>query len=214
MNSKTLFYLSIAMVAAAGSFPAMSQTSTNQPSDSQMMAQMMELAQPGENHKQFQNLVGEWTYRVKWWMDPQSPPTESTGTTTSRLVMGGRYLISEHNGKMSLPGADGKMTEIEFQGMAIEGYDNVKKKFVSSWIDNMGTGIENSEGNYDPAAKTLTYEGSFQPAPGVVTKVRQVLKYTDGDHHTMEMFEDRGGTLVKTMEINYTRKVMVMPARQ
>jgi hypothetical protein len=52
----------------------------------------------------------------------------------------------------------------------------------------------------------LTYNGSYEPMPGMVTKVREVCKMTDADHHMMEMFEDRGGTLVKTMEISYTRK--------
>jgi hypothetical protein len=42
--------------------------------------------------------------------------------------------------------------------------------------------------------------------PGMMTKIRQVVKCTDQDHPTMEMFEDRGCTLVKIMEINYRRK--------
>jgi hypothetical protein len=44
---------------------------------------------------------------------------------------------------MQMPGPDGKMTDMEFKGMGIEGCDNVKN-FVSSWIDNMGTGIMNA----------------------------------------------------------------------
>ena len=32
---------------------------------------------------------------------------------------------------MEMPGADGKMTKVEFNGMSLEGYDNVKQKFVS-----------------------------------------------------------------------------------
>jgi hypothetical protein len=206
MNTKSLLRLVIVLLAGAIALPAGSQSSTNQPSESEMMATMMALAQPGENHKQFERMAGEWTYTVKWWMNPQTPPSESTGTTVSKLAMSGRYLISNHTGKMSMPGPDGKLMDVTFEGMAIEGYDNAKKKFVSSWIDNMGTGIENSEGTYDPATKTLTYVGSYEPMPGMVTKIRQVDKCTDPDHHTMEMFEDRGGTLVKTMEINYTRK--------
>jgi len=43
---------------------------------------------------------------------------------------------------MQMPGEDGKMKDMMFKGMGMEGYDNVKKKFVASWIDNMGTGIE------------------------------------------------------------------------
>ena len=98
------------------------------------------------------------------------------------------------------------MMDTPFVGMSIEGYDNVKKKFVSSWIDNMGTGIMNSEGTYDPASKTLTYFAEYEPMPGMKTKTRQVLKLTDKDHRTLEFFEDRGGKEVKTMEIGYTRK--------
>ena len=205
MNHKSLLSL-FAVLLAGTAVPTFAQTGTNQPSESEMMATMMAAAQPGENHKQLAGMAGEWTYTVKWWMNPQAPPSESTGTTISKLAMGGRYLISNHTGKMSMPGPDGKMMDLEFQGMAIEGYDNAKKKFVSSWIDNMGTGIENSEGTYDAATKTLTYVGTFEPIPGTVTKIRQVVKCTDENHHLLEMFEDRGGTLVKTMEINYTRK--------
>ena len=120
--------------------------------------------------------------------------------------MDGRYIISEHTGKMQMPGADGSIMPMEFKGMAIEGYDNAKKKFVASWIDNMGTGIMNLEGTYDPAAKTLTYYSEYEPMPGMKMKIRQVVKLADKDHHTMEFFEDRGGTEVKTMEIQYVRK--------
>ena len=70
----------------------------------------------------------------------------------------------------------------------------------------MGTGIENSEGTYDPTTKTLTYLGSYEPMPGMVTRNRQKLTFTDADHRTMEIFENQGGTDVKTMEIVYTRK--------
>jgi hypothetical protein len=205
MNRK-IFLPLVAGLFLGISVSVLAQSTTNQPGESDMMAAMMAMAQPGENHKQLESLAGKWSYSVKWWMNPQSPPSESSGTTVAKLAMGGRYLISNHTSKITMPGSDGKMTTMEFQGMSIDGYDNAKKKFVSSWIDNMGTGIMNSEGAYDDATKTLTYNGSYEPMPGMVTKVREVCKMTDADHHTMEMFEDRGGTLVKTMEISYTRK--------
>jgi len=179
---------------------------SDKPNDSEMMAMMMELSKPGENHKMLEGAVGNWTYTTKWWMSPDAPPSESTGTATARPAMGGRYVITEHSGKMQMPGPDGKMMDMEFKGMAVEGYDNVKKKFVSSWIDNMGTGIMNSEGTYDPSSKTLTYNAETEMMPGMKTKIREVIKITDKDHHTFEFFEDRGGKEVKTMEINYTRK--------
>ena len=176
------------------------------PSEAEMMAMMMDMAKPGENHRHMQELAGTWSYTVKWWMNPGSPPSESTGITISKLVMDGRYLISENTGKMQMPGSDGKMVDMEFKGMAIEGYDNAKKKFVASWIDNMGTGIMNMEGTFDAATKTLTYYAEYEPMPGMKTKMREVVTSTDQDHHSMQFFEDRGGKEVKTMQIDYTRK--------
>jgi hypothetical protein len=171
------------------------------------MAAMMELSKPGENHKILARGVGKWTYTVKMWMnpDPNAPPTTSTGTSVVKAAMDGRYFTSEHTGKMPMPGPDGKMTDMEFKGLSIDGYDNVKKKFVSSWIDNMGTGIMLSEGDYDAATKTLTYRTEAEMMPGMKSKIREVIKLVDDDHHKFEFYEDRGGTEVKTMEINYTR---------
>ena len=82
------------------------------------------------------------------------------------------------------------MMEMDFQGQGLEGYDNVKKKFVSTWIDNMGTGIMIAEGTYDPATKTFTYNSEMEMIPGMKTKVRETVKVTDKDHHTFEYFED------------------------
>jgi hypothetical protein len=183
------------------------EKSGGQPSESEMMAMMLELGKPGENHKMLAQGVGTWSYKAKMWMNPDAAPMESTGTAVTREVFGGRYFISEHTGKMPMPGPDGKMTDVEFKGTATEAYDNVKKKFVSTWIDNMSTGIMMSEGTYDPASKTVTYRGEMEMMPGVKTKMRQVIKLTDKDHHSFEFFEDRGtGSEVKTMEMEYTRK--------
>ena len=93
-----------------------------------------------------------------------------------------------------------------FKGQGTEGYDNVKKKFVGTWIDSMGTGIMMSEGDYDPATKTFTYTGEIEVMPGMKQKIREVVKITDQDHMDFEWYEDRGGKEVKTMEINYTKK--------
>ena len=173
--------------------------------DPQMMATMMEMAKPNENHKILEQVTGSWTYKVKWWMSPESPPMESSGTCATKSVMDGRYFISEHSGKMSMPGPDGKMMDAGFQGMGTEGYDNAKKKYVASWIDNMGTGIMRMEGTYDPATKTLTYVGDEEPMPGMKFNVRQTVTYTDKDHHTMEFYEVHDGKETKVMVIDYTR---------
>ena len=206
-------------VSSSGSVPVPANTGagtsasapTGQPGapDMQkMMQQMEEMAKLNENHKLLASLDGNWDYKIKFWMnpDPNAKPQESTGTATRKSIMGGRYVTMDVSGKMQMPGADGKMKDVMFKGMGIEGYDNVKQKFVASWIDNMGTGMEFSEGTYDPATKTLTYAMEMEPMPGMKTKVREVIKITDNKHMMLEWYETQGGQEKKTMEINYTKK--------
>jgi uncharacterized protein DUF1579 len=176
------------------------------PSEAEMMKQMMELSKLNENHKRIGDLVGTWNYTVKMWMgDPNAKPQESKGTAVRKSMMDGRFFTVDVTGKMEMPGPDGKPKEMTFKGMGLDGYDNVKKKFVGTWVDNMGTGIMHSEGDYDPATKTFTYTGEYEGIPGMKQKIREVVKLVDKDHHTFEWYEDRGGQEVKTMEINYTR---------
>jgi uncharacterized protein DUF1579 len=179
---------------------------TGEPSEAEMMKMMMEMGKLNENHKLLAQLVGDWDYAVKMWMAPGQPPSESKGTATRKAEMGGRYFIANAKGQFQMPGADGKMQNVDFTGMSIDGYDNAKQKFVSAWIDSMGTGILMSEGTYDPATKTFTYQAEYEMAPGMKTKAQQTLKIADKDHHLMEWFEMRNGEAVKTMEISYTRK--------
>src|SRR4029077_11083922 len=180
---------------------------TGQPNPEEMMKQMMEMSKLNENHKMLEEMNGSWNYTIKFWMnpDPNAKPQESKGTATRKGVMGGRYVVMDVTGKMQMPDQSGKMKDMQFKGMAIEGYDNVKKKFVSSWIDNMGTMILNSEGTYDAASKTFIYTANCEMMPGMPVKIREVIKITDKDHHMFEWYEDRGQGEAKTMEIAYTR---------
>jgi hypothetical protein len=189
------------------SSPATTTTSA-MPSEAEMMKMMMDLAKLNENHKLLASMDGTWDYVVTMWMDGDTTkkPQESKGSATRKSIMGGRFVSMEVKGKMQMPGADGKMKDMEFNGMAIDAYDNAKQKFVSSWVDNMGTGIMMTEGTYDAATKTFTYTGAFQMTPTMSQKIREVLKLTDKDHMMFEWYEDRGGKEAKTMQIDYTKK--------
>lgn len=191
-----------APAVASGVRPA--STSTH-PSGADMMKIMTEMAKLNDNHKLLGQLAGEWTYTGKMWMAPNAPPMEFKGTATRKPEMGGRYMVSDTHSKFPMPGPDGKMQQFDFEGRLTEAYDNAKQKFVSTWFDNMGTGIMVSEGTYDPASATFTYTGEYEMAPGMKQNTRETVKVTDKDHHTMAWFENRGGQEVKTMEIAYTR---------
>jgi hypothetical protein len=218
----TLFTASVAFAQSPSSSPNAASLPSDSPKPAtaaaggqpsaadmqKMMQQMMELSKLNENHKLLGDLSGTWSYTVKMWMnpDPSAKPEEYKGTAVRKPIMDGRFYVLDVTGKMEMPGPDGKKKEMTFKGMGIEGYDNVKKKFVSVWIDNMGTGIMMSEGTYDPASKTFTYTGEYEAIPGMKTRIREVVKVTDKDHHLFEWYEDRGGQEAKTMEIAYARK--------
>jgi len=163
-----------------------------------MMAAFEKAMTPGPEHKMLEAMAGEWTYTSKMWMDPAAPPMESSGTSSFKSILGGRYVQHKHHGTaMGMP----------FEGMGINGYDNLKKKFVSTWIDNMSTMIMYMSGTFDPASKTFTYTGDVDDVmTGKPVKVRETLHAPDADSAVMEWYEMRGGKEVRTMEITYKRK--------
>jgi Protein of unknown function (DUF1579) len=223
MRTSAFFTISFAIAAFASSSLAQDQAASptsspsvtspvaapgGEPSEAEMMNQMMELSKLNENHKLLASLDGTWNYTIKMWMnpDPKAQPQESKGTAVRKSIMGGRYFVMDVTGKMQMPGPEGKMKDVTFKGMGLEGYDNVKKKFVESWVDNMGTGIESAEGTYDPGSKTFNYTAEIEPTPGMKKQVHEVIKIADKDHMSLEWYENHGGQERKTMEINYTRK--------
>lgn len=158
----------------------------------------MEYMTPGAVHQMIAKSDGEWSFDMSMWMDPNQPPTQSNGTTVNKMILGGRYQESVH--KSSMMG-------MPFEGHGIMAYDNAKKIFQSSWIDNMGTGIMNMEGTWDDATKSITLLGkTLDPMSGKDMGVKEIFKIVDDDHHNLEMYMVNDGKEVKTMEIKFTRK--------
>jgi hypothetical protein len=114
------------------------------------------------------------------------------------LLFGGRYLVEHFRCSFM---------DDPFEGMAIIGYDNQKKKHVSIWIDSHSTGIMMSEGTYDEATKTTTMMGDYvDPLRGPM-KMKNVLREISKDKNVMEMYDiGPDGKEQKTMEITYTRE--------
>jgi hypothetical protein len=170
------------------------------PGEAEMMAAMMKAGQPGEQHKHLGRMAGDWEYTSKMWMAPGQPPEESKGTMHGEMLMGGRYV--QHHWK-------GNMMGMPFEGMGTEGYDNTTKKFISNWIDNMGTGMMTSTGTCDEAGKVCTLTGDMaDPMSGQTMTTKEVITWTDNDHFKNEMYgkDPASGNEMKMMEISASRK--------
>lgn len=204
MKTFTLFIVSACLALSTMSIFAQNPSPSAPPS-ADMMAQMMALTKLNENHQMLAELNGNWNYTTKFTLSPGAPPQESNGTAVRKSIMDGRFIVMDVTGKMQMPGPDGKPQEMEFKGHGLEGYDNAKKKFVGTWVDNFGTGIMTSLGDWDPATKMFTFVGEYEPLPGMKQQMHETLKVPDKNHMQFEMFENQGGQETKTMEINYTR---------
>jgi hypothetical protein len=185
------------MIAACS--VAFAQEGGAPPADPKAMMEMMaKIAAPGPQHAFLKKLDGKWNLDVTWTMDPSQPPQKSKSTCTVKSLMDGRYSHEQ---------ATGQMMGQSFSGMGITGYDNVLKKFVSIWIDNMGTGIMRSEGTMADDGKTINWQGeSSDPMTGGISKMRMVTTFTDDNHHTFDMYGAMpDGKEAKMMTIAYTR---------
>ena len=169
------------------------------PKEKSMMEAWTKASSPNKNHKRLAQFVGTWNFTTKWWMERGAEPKVSEGTARYEMLMGGRYLKETVKSQM----ADGA-----FEGLGLTGYDNVKKAYVSNWIDNMGTGIMVSEGSWDQATKSFNWTGEYMDAmTGRNKKMRMVTHVTSPDRFVAEFFEQGpGGREFRSMEITYTRK--------
>ncbi|MGN6293670.1 MAG: DUF1579 domain-containing protein [Chitinophagaceae bacterium] len=170
------------------------------PDSATMMKNWAAYMTPGDMHKMMASWNGNWTGEITMWETPDAPPQKSIGKAVNKMIMGGRYQSATYSGNMM---------GMPFEGQSTLAYDNNTKQFISSWIDNMGTGMMVLKGGWDPASKSMTLTGKMvDPISGTnrETEIREVFKIIDDNTQTMEMYcPGMDGKEFKTMEIKYTR---------
>src|SRR5262249_30723965 len=99
---------------------------------------------PGPEHERLKKLEGAWDATIK------VGDQQSKGTMTYKMELGGLWLVSEF---------PGDFMGMKFQGKGMDGYDPLKKKYVSVWVDSMSNSPLISEGTLDKDGKVLTMSG-------------------------------------------------------
>jgi hypothetical protein len=185
------------MIMAVGPVSAKDKKSA-EPDMQAMMETYKKLATPGEPHKQLASLAGSWTTKTKSWMEPGKPPTETAGACEYKVLLDGRYVQQD---------CTGEMMGQPFTGIGTHGYDNFTKKYMTMWMDSMGTRMFSMEGTGTPDGKTVTLRGNHpDPFEGVM-KHRAVWKFPDANTQIFEMYgAHKQHKEMKMMEIVYTRK--------
>jgi hypothetical protein len=165
----------------------------------EQMEAMTRAMTPGLPHKHLARLVGSWIFTNKMWVTPGQPPAESSGTMHGETILDGRYVQTVWKGNIM---------GMAFEGRGMDGYDNVAQKYVSSWVDNMGTGIMYSTGTCDDAGKVCAYNSDmWDPMTGKKSSMKSVITWVDDNTFTNEMYgNDPSGKEMKMMEITAKRK--------
>jgi hypothetical protein len=200
-------------LAAVSAGPAFAQNQDDTLKKVAMVKQYIELSKTNEHHKLLAGLNGEWTFIGRHISpDTTKKPFEFRGTVTRKSLWEDRYFITEttSDGKLKMPWSEGRL--VDYHDMYIEGYDNVKRKFFISHISNeSNTGIITMEGNYNPATRTISYEGESVShfhrdiAPGTMMHFRVLVKFIDSDHLILEQHESIDGKEIITTELKYQR---------
>lgn len=163
------------------------------------MRTMIEAGTPGKEQAMLAQSDGNWKAEITMWESPEAAPMKANGSITNKMIMGGRYQQTSFKGDMM---------GMPFEGSSTTGYDNARKVWVSTWVDNMSTGIMNMEGTWDEATKSVTYTGKMLcPGNGKMCEIKQVMKKIDDKTEIMEMYgpDMKTGKSYKNMEMKLTK---------
>jgi len=154
----------------------------------------------GEQHKMLAKSNGTWAADMSYWRNQGDSAMKMSGTQVTTSILDGHYQQSTYSGDMG---------GMPFKGISTLGYDNISKDYVSTWVDNMGTGITTMRGTWDNATNSMNMTGKEKNAVnGIECTMREVYKIVDDYTHVMEMYgpDPKTGKEYKMMEIKYTRK--------
>ena len=154
------------------------------------------MPKPTKEHEWLQQLVGEWTTDGECTGPPGQPAIKMKGTESVRSV-GGFWIHGEM--KSEIMG-------MAFTGLLTLGYDEKGKKYVGTWVDNMGGHLWTYEGKADGKVLTLESVGPTMEDPTKMTKYRETVEIKSADHRVFTSAHEKDGKFVTFMTIQYHRK--------
>lgn len=196
-NAKKTILLAITIILlSAGMNADALQTEQDQ---EKMMKAYAKLMAVNENHEFLKNFAGKWNVTTTTWAMPGAEPSVAENHAEAEMFFEGRFL------KMKFKGT---MMGQPFEGLQIIGYDNLKKKIISFWVDSTGTSFYLLEGTLDPKTNKITETGIWpDPMTGENMNVKSVTTLVSKDEYIYQMFMiGPDGTEFKSMENRSIRK--------
>ena len=187
----------IALLLLAASVHADDHARDMSPEEKAMMEAYEKAGATGPQHAMMAKSTGDYALQIKSWNEPGTEPSESTGSATRTMILGGRRITEK---------MQATVMGQSFVGHGMNGYDNVTGRYWSTWNDSMSTGVMVSDGSCNEAG-VCEFTGSWHdPITKKKVASRMVIKPTD-DGEFFEMFgPGPDGKEAKMMEVTYTRK--------
>lgn len=155
-------------------------------------------SKPGPEHEALKKMEGTWDVQLTL---PGN--LKGKGRMTSKMECGGLWLERDLNANLG---------GLKLQTKSLDGYDPIKKKYISVQFDSLTTVPMSLEGDYDPATRTLTQTGEGRDFDGSPEQVKSVFKQLDDDHQSVEVYRVYpDGKVAKHLTIEYTRRKDVSP---
>jgi hypothetical protein len=181
---KTRFALAMIAVMLFSTASLWAQEDVDTTKQEDMMAEYMRMAQPSEEHKLLESMVGKWELTAKYWTKPGAEPNTDMGKSVNKMALGGRFLMSEWEQ------GEG---ETQGHGLYILGFDRRFDKYTLVGFDTWGTYYITAAGSWDETTKTITMSGEDRDPLGKLTqKYDFIYRFVDDDTHVVELVFKKG----------------------
>lgn len=160
----------------------------------------MQHAEPQQEHRWLEKLLGDWTCEGEAEMEPGKPPTRWKAQESVRSL-GGLWVLCEGEGEMPGGGTSKSVMTL--------GYDPARKRYVGTFIASVMTHLWIYDGGLDSAGKVLTLdtEGPSFATPGAMTKYQDLIEFQSGDRRTLtSRMQSEDGQWHQIVKMQYQRR--------
>jgi hypothetical protein len=173
----------LAVVAVLALSVVVARSDEPQPSPEEMMKKWQDANRTGKHHQALAYFLGKWDASLQFVMPGSPPSAPEKGEAEGAWLVPGRWMA--FHVKATFMGRP-------YEGHGIHGFDNTKKKHVSTWVDNTNTAMIATEGVVvDPTGDVVVQYGTLDEfLTGEHDKaIRVVTRRLGPDKFTQEIWD-------------------------
>jgi hypothetical protein len=165
------------------------------PSPEELLKALAQAGTPGAEHKKLEPFVGQWTFTMRLWTDPNKAPAELKGTLQRKWIMDGRFVQETARAECAKTGKT-------FEAMGLVGYDAAQKKFTCVKVCGLCGKISSGLVTCDSTGTRFeSIKEERCPLTGQKVRARDEVVIENNDRIVVNLFMTFGDREVKVGEI-------------